>query len=423
MSWRDWLWPASEARLDRLPDGAIMRTGGGGAWTLVGNAGAGTGLPVVNEQTAQSLTAVNACVKLLSGAVSSLPMNVYEMDFTNGAKKQVWGDDLWWLLNEEWHPQWPACAGWNFMMRSRLFHGDAYAVIGRNRAGGITSLRPVSKSRVVTYEMENGRLIYAVYPDAKATSSEVEYYDQDDMLHVPGDGYDGISSPSVLQYELRGAAAVALAQQDQSGRFYSNGMMPGFVISAPDKPAPEQMENMRKQLQDNYGGVKNAYKPLLLFGGSTAKELSVTPQDAELLSSRKFQVEEIARIYGVPPILIGHDQKMTLGGSGVEGIGALLSRFALRNHLHAFTNEFNRKLFRRGKRFCEFDASDLEKPNFKDFMDALRTGVGRAGERPILMQNEARGRFNLPPAEGGDSLEPLPTGGAPDNATGGATNE
>lgn len=424
MSWRDWLWPATgevEARLDRLPQGAVVRTGGGGAWTIVGNAGAGTGLPVVNEQTAQSVTAVNACVKLLAGAVASLPMNIYTMDYTNGAKEQAWGDDLWWVLNEQFHPQWAACAGWDFMMRSRLFHGDAYAVIERNRAGGVTALRPVSKSRVVTYEMENGRLIYAVYPDAAARTVATEYYDQDDMLHVPGDGYDGISSPSVLQYELRSAAATALAQQDLSGRFFANGMMPGFAIKVPDKPPPEVMENMRNQLADNYGGVRNAHKPLLLFGGASATELTVTPEDAELLSSRKFQVEEIARIYGVPPFMIGHNEKTTSWGSGVEAMGSGFVRYTLRKHLHAFTNEFNRKLFRRGGKFCEFDTSELEKPAFKDYIDALRTAVGRAGERPIFTQNEARSRFNLPPATGGDSVEPVEA--ASGTAAGGAANE
>jgi HK97 family phage portal protein len=415
----EWLFGAPQSKLDRLPSGSILRTGGGGAWTIMGGASAGTGLPIVNEQTAQSVTAVNACVKLLAGAVASLPMNIYTMNFTNGAKSQVWGDELWWILNEAFHPQWPASAGWDFMMRSRLFHGDAYAVIERNRAGGVVSLHPVSKARVVTYEMDNGRLVYAIYPDAKASSSEVEYYDQDDMLHVPGSGYDGISSPSVLQYELRSAASTALAAQDQAGRFFANGMMPGFVISAPDKPGPEQMENLRKQLQDGHAGVKNAHKPMLLFGGMTAKELTVTPEDAQLLESRKFGVEEIARIYGVPPFMIGHNEKTTSWGSGVEAMGSGFVRYTLRNHLHAFTNEFNRKLFRRGNRFCEFDTSDLEKPSFKEFMDALRTGVGRAGERPIMTQNEARERFNLPPAAGGDSLDPLPSGGN----TGGAGNE
>jgi HK97 family phage portal protein len=401
----EWLFGSPQARLDRLPSGAIQRVGGGN-WITVGT-GAGTGLPVVNEQTAQSITAVNACVKLLAGAVASLPMNIYTMDFRNGAKTQVWGDDLWWILNEQFHPRWAACAGWDFMMRSRLFHGDAFAVIERNRAGAVTALRPVSKSRVVIYEMENDRTVYAIYPETKSVNVEVEYYDQDDMLHVPGDGYDGIASPSVLQFELRSAGATALAAQDQAGRFYANGMMPGIVITSPDKPQPDIVQKMREQLADAYGGVKNFHRPLLLHGGMDAKELTVTPEDAQLLESRKFQVEEIARIYGVPPFMIGHNEKTTSWGSGVEAMGSGFVRYTLRKHLHAFTNEFNRKIFKRGNRFCEFDTSELERPSFKEFMDALRTGVGRAGERPIMTQNEARGRFNLPPVPGGDEVGPI----------------
>jgi HK97 family phage portal protein len=405
VNWLEWAFGAPQAQLDALPRGAIMRVGGGN-FTTVGN-NADTGLPVINENTAISISAINACVKLLAGAVSSLPMNIYTMDFRNGAKTQIWNDDLWWVLNESFHTQWPAAAGWDFMMRSRLYHGDAYAIIQRNGAGTVSSLKPVSKSRVITYEMENSRLVYAVLPDAKARYAETLYFDQDDMLHVPGDGFDGISSPSVLQFELRGAGGTALAAQNQAGRMYSNGMMPGFTLTSPDAPPPEAMEQMRQQLNDNYGGVRNSYKPMLLFGGMKAEALSVSPADAQLLESRKFQVEEVARIYGVPPFMIGHNEKTTSWGSGVEAMGAGFVRYTLRKHLHAFTNEFNRKLFPRGNRFCEFDTSDLERPSFKDFVDALRTAVGRSGERPIMTQNEARGRFNLPPVPGGDDMSPL----------------
>jgi len=406
MSLLDWFWPTgASAKMERLPAGAITRTGGGNFIT-VGNS-AGTGLPVVNESTALGVTAVNACVKLLAGAVSALPMNIYQMDFSNGAKSQLWNDDLWWVLNEQWHPQWTAAAGWDHLMRSRLYHGDAYATIERTRGGGVMSIKPVSKARVLTYEMDTGRLIYAVLPEAKSREGQVWFYNQEDMIHVPGDGFDGISSPSVLQFELRSAAATALAAQDYSGRFFASGMTPGFTLESPEAPTQEFVEELRARLEQNYGGVRNAGKPLLLFGGMKANALSLTPDDAQLLESRKFQVEEIARIYGVPPFMIGHNEKTTSWGSGVEAMGSGFVRYTLRRHLHAITNEFNRKLFPRGNRFCEFDTSDLERPSFKDFTESLRVGLGRAGERPIFTQNEARARFNMPPVEGGDSIEPV----------------
>lgn len=412
MSAMEWLFGSRpQARLDRLPDSAVQRVGGGNWIQLAG--GAAAGLPVVSEHAAAGIAAVNACVKLLAGAVAALPMNLYDMDFETGAKRQLWGEPLWWVLNEQFHPRWTAAAGWKFMMRSRLFHGDAFAVIERNRAGQVLALRPVAKSRITIYLLDSGRLVYAVHPESASIRQEVEYYDQADMLHVPGDGFDGLTSPSVLQFELRTAGAVALAAQEQAARFFANGMMPGFAIKHPDNLESDQLDRLRAEVERVYGGVKNFHRPLLLTGGLDAKELTITPQDAELLASRKFEVEEIARIYGVPPFMIGHNEKTTSWGSGVEAMGAGFVRYTLRDHLHAFTNEFNRKLFRRGGLFCEFDTSDLERPTFKEFVDGLRVGVGRAGERPIFTQNEARQRFNMPPVPGGDDATPLATSARP----------
>lgn len=405
MNLLDFFWPQPLAKSDKLPDGAVIRTGGGNFITVGGSAG--SGLPVVNETTAASISAVNACVKLLAGAVSALPMNIYRMDFTSGAKAQLWNENLWWVLNEQWHPQWSAASGWDHLMRSRLLHGDAYAIIERNGAGDPLALVPVSKSRVITYLMESGRLIYGVMPHARSTESKVWYYDQDDMIHVAGDGFDGVTSPSVLQNELRGAAATALAAQDASGRFFANGLMPSVVFNFPAEPPESEVEELRAKIGAKYGGVQNVGKPLVLFGGAEAKALSISPDDAQLLDSRKFSVEEVARIYGVPPWMIGHNEKTTSWGSGVEAMGSGFVRYTLRRHLHAITNEFNRKLYRRGNKFCKFDTSELEQPTFKEYTEALRAGLGRAGERPIFTQNEARSRFDLPPVEGGDSIEPL----------------
>lgn len=405
MNLLDFFWPQPLAKSDKLPDGAVIRTGGGN-WITVGGS-AGTGLPVVNETTARGITTLNACVKLLAGAVSALPMNIYQMNFQNGAKSQLWNEDLWWVLNEQWHPQWSAAAGWDHLMCSRLYHGDAYATIERNAGGAVTGLVPVAKSRVVTYLMESGRLIYGVLPHAKSTEAKIWYYDQDDMIHVAGDGFDGVNSPSPLQNDLRGAAGIAQAAQDTSGRFYANGMMPGMTLEFPDAPPPEVVEELRAKVNENYGGVRNIGKPMLLFGGAKANALSIDPVDAQLLESRKFQVEEICRVFGVPPWMVGHNEKTTSWGSGVEAMGSGFVRYTLRRHLHAITNEFNRKLFQSGNKFVQFDTSELEQPSFKDFTEALRSGLGRAGERPIFTQNEARSRFNLPPVEGGDSIEPV----------------
>jgi HK97 family phage portal protein len=130
--------------------------------------------------------------------------------------------------------------------------------------------------------------------------------------------------------------------------------------------------------------------------------------EMQLLESRKFQIEEICRIYGVPPFMVGHTEKTTSWGSGVESMGIGFVRYTLRPTLTRFETELNRKLFRQGRKCIRFDTADLERADIKTMMEAIRVGLGRAGERPIITQNEGRRMMRLADMPGGDTLEPTP---------------
>jgi len=415
---RDNVWPtvtqadkqaAQAARKARfmnavVPSGSVSR---GSEVFMAFTGDMGGGLPTLTEQTAQTVAAINACVKVISGAIAVLPMNTFRRQ-QDGSREQIYDDVLWWTLNEEFHPRWSSAAGWTFMARSRLLHGDAFAIIQRDPLGRIRHLKPVHPRRVEVYETPQDRLVYAVYPVNAAMGSAVEVYDQDDMLHVPGDGFDGIRTPSPLRYDMLVAGAGAVATQEYAARFFANGARPDFVIQSSagaSRLSDEQFINLKKQIDEAHGGYARSHRPMLLEGGLEFKSITMPFEDAQLLQTRQFQVEEIARIFGVPPFMIGHNEKTTSWGSGVEAMGTGFVRYTLRTHLHAFTNEINRKFFRQVSKFAEFDTTDLERADTETLFNAFSVALGGQGKPGFMTESEVRRKLNLPELEGGEQIE------------------
>lgn len=387
-----------------VPSGSVSR---GSDVFLAFTGDTGAGLPGLTEQTAQTVAAINACVAVISGAIAVLPMNTFRR-VPGGAREQLYDDPMWWMLNEEFHPRWSAASAWTFMARSRLLHGDAFAIIQRDPLGKPRTLKPVHPRRVEVYETPDDRLVYAVYPTNAARGQMVEVYDQDDMLHVPGDGFDGIRTPSPLRYSLRVAGSGAMATQEYASRFFANGARPDFVIQAKagtSPLSPEQFKALKAQIDEAHAGYNRAHRPMLLEGGLEFQSITMPFEDAQLLETRQFQVEEIARIFGVPPFMIGHNEKTTSWGSGVEAMGTGFVRYTLRTHLHAFTNEINRKFFRTVSKFAEFDTTELERADTKTLFDAFGVALGGQGKPGFMSQNEVRRRLNLAETTDGDRIE------------------
>jgi len=140
----------------------------------------------------------------------------------------------------------------------------------------------------------------------------------------------------------------------------------------------------------------NSGKPMILEGGLDIKTLTMPLEEMQLLETRKFQVEEICRAFGVQPFMIGHTEKTSSWGTGVEAMGAGFVRYTLRDHLNAFQNEINRKFFRTAARVAEFDTAELERADIGVMMAALRQALGRAGEPAIMSVEEVRTMLRLP---------------------------
>jgi len=395
---------------------------GSGMWsTFVRGGDGGT----VSETSALSVSAVYACTQVIAGAIASLPMHIYQRE-DDGDKIRDYGHDYWWVLNEEFSPRWTAAAGWQFLVASKLLHGNAYAELIRDRGGKVKAIVPIHPGRVRPIATPDGlRLVYEIQPDPtiekpNTTVTKVRTLDQDDMIHVSGLGFDGLKGMSPLSHWLNNPAHLAKEAQRFAREFLENNSRPDFSVETDGNLTDEQFEQV-KQMLDEHRSPANAGRPIILEGGLKINPITMPLKDMQLLETRKFQVEEICRVYGVPPFMVGHTEKTTSWGSGVSEMGQGFVRFTLRDHLNAFASELNRKLFRQSKFCTEFDTRELERANTKELFESLRVALGRAGERPFMTMEEVREFLSLP--RNAELPEPIDSGTAQSVPASEPTNE
>lgn len=364
----------------------------------------------VNPASAMRVSAVYACVRLLAGSVAQLPLPVYRKK-RDGARSEVPNDPLFWLMNEEPNPRWQAASMWEFMVGSVLLVGDGFAWLRRKQGGlspEVAEIWPLNPMSVDVYR-DGNVLKYAVTEDGKTYGVSA-----DDMLHFTGFGFDGVKSMSVISWGARNATGIALAADDHSGSFLASGASQRYVVKAPGKVNAQQADNLREQFAQRYFGTTNNL-PLVLSEGLDVSTISMSAVDAQLLESRKFQVEDIARAFGVPPFMIGDTEKTSSWGSGVEHMGRGYLMFTLQPHLVRFQQELNRKLFRKAGKFVEWNTDGFLRADMKARYDAYRQAVGGSTGPGWMTADEVRELENMPPL-GGNAAQPYnPTKqGAPD---------
>ncbi|WP_301100335.1 phage portal protein [Propionivibrio sp.] len=365
----------------------------------------------VTERSAMSISAVYSCVSLIAGAIGGLPLPIYRS--TAGGRERIERHPLAALLNRAPSPLCTAAVFWEFLTSSLLLHGDAFARITRTSAfdPAVASLVPWHPSNVEVRRID-GRLKYRLTDPEIGGKSVI--IDQDDMLHVPGIGFNGLRGMTPLSYALRSAAGIALAATEHTARFFGNGARPDFVLTTESNTlTEEQGAKIREAWNDMHGGPHRAYRPALLSGGLKIQPLTLNSVDAQLLATRNLQAEDVARIFGVPPHMIGLTDKTTSYGSGVEQMSIGFVKYTLMRHLTKFEQEINRKALRDTEVFAEFTTAGLERGDLKSRYDAHRTAIGRAGEPGFLTVNEVRRLENLPPVEGGDVINKGDTNAPP----------
>lgn len=364
---------------------------------FLGGNQAASGYPV-NAQTAMRVSAVYACIARIAGAIASLPVPLYER--TDDGRKKIDNAPLWWMLNEQPHPIWSAASMWEWVVGCNCLRGDAFIQIQRNSGGQPNGLLPLHPD-TVTAENAGDHLVYYIQP---RDGSKPYGLHQDDVLHIPNLGFDGLRSPSVIRHAAMQSIGIALAADDYSGKLYANGAMPKHAFFWEGKVEPDQIDLLQRTYAERYTGSSQVGKPMVLSKGVEMKEMSMTAVDAELHESRKFQVIDIARAFGVPPHMIGATEASTSWGTGIEQQTIGFVKYTIQPYLNRIEQELNRKLFRTARYFVEFQLDGLMRGDYKSRNEGYRIAAGRAGEPGWMTINEIRRLENLPPIAGGDEL-------------------
>jgi HK97 family phage portal protein len=382
---------------------------------LSGLLGTGTGLASVTPDQAMRTSAVYACVRLLGGAVASMRMEIYRR---NGTARELADDHpLWWKFNEEPCAMMSAPMMWEYFVTSQCFFGDAFALLVRDARNPtiIDEIIPLDPRSVWVW-LKGGRYYYVVsLPSTFGDEMVPVAFDQDDILHFAGPGFNPRTgrSMSVLKYAASRAVPIAQHAEELADKAFTKGNMSDIVLKFPKQLSKEQREDLRNYWVRKHSGLDNVGSPAILGEGGDVTQLQMTAVDAQLLESRSFQVIDIARAFGVPPFMIGETSKTTSWGSGVSEMGRGFVLYSVRPYLNRYEAEINRKTFRTARYYAEFDVTRLTRGDPVAEAAYYRQAIGGSQGPGWMSIDEVRSRFNQPPNGGACAEVYFPTGPVP----------
>lgn len=340
------------------------------------------------------LSATFACVNLIAGTIASLSPVIFRPD-DNGTRIEDRSHPLYYLLKMDPNFDQTGYEFWEFCAASIELHGNAYARLDRNN-GRIVALTPVRPDLVRVKRESSGGLIYRW-----SEAGEDFQLPQESMLHIRGFGGSALGGASTLSV-CRSTFSAALATDNTARALFENQASPSGVLSMPTPLTQEQRTNLEGILVEKFIGARNSGRPMLLDNGLKWESLSIDPVDAEMLASRKFSGEEICRIFGVPPAMVGYGDKASNWGTGKEVDVLGFIKFALRKRLRRIEQALMKQLLsvteRRAGTTIEFNLEGLLRGDSAGRASFYNTMV-RLG---LMTRNEARALENLPPIPGGD---------------------
>ena len=355
----------------------------------------------VDEKSAMQIATVYACVRLLAESVAQLPLHLYRVTGDDGQEKAK-NHPLYRILYREPNPEMTSFSFWEAVMTHLLLWGNAYAQVVRDGKNSILGLYPLLPENVEIDRTEKGELyyIYHAYTDEVPGETNKDIiFRRDEILHIPGLGFNGLVGFSPIAM-MKNALGTTIAVEKYGSSFFKNNGQPLGVLEHPG--VLKDPQKIRDNWMDTYGGPNNAHKIALLEEGMTYKPISLPPEDSQFLSTREFGVEEICRIFRVPPHMVQDLKRATFSNIEHQAIDYVVH--TLDPWLVRIEKAIVKDLLVEEEKddyFPKFNVDGLLRGDYKSRMDGYSVGISTG----IISPNEARQKENMPPLpedEGGD---------------------
>lgn len=350
----------------------------------------------VTEENAQSVVAVFAAIGIISDGLAGLPFVVYRRD---GAEKGDRATDhpLYRVLHDEFNPGMDAMVGRELLTSHLCAYGNAYAEVIRDSFGRVEALFPLIPTRMTVDANRDGTRIFRYRVD----DANVVELDPMRVLHLRLRG-DRLVGWSPIR-TARESIGLAMAAEEFAARFYNNNAQPGIVLKHPGRLSKDAHAALKTSWEESHKGLSNAHRAAILEEGMTVEKLGIPPEDAQFLETRQFQVAEIARLYRVPPHLIGDVERSTSWGTGIEQQQIAFQQFTLRAYAKRWEQAVALQLMlprERDQYLAEHLLDDLLRADTTARVSAYASAITNGW----MSRNEVRRRENLPPVDGLDDF-------------------
>ena len=356
----------------------------------------------VTERSAMQMTAVYSCVRILSEAVAGLPLHLYKYT-DSGGKAMALDHPLYRLLHDEPNPEMTSFIFRETLMSHLLIWGNAYAQIIRDRLGRVQGLYPLRPDKMTVCRDDRGKIFY-LYTKTSDENPNIKPYGQvalqkEEVLHIPGLGFDGLVGYSPIAM-ARNAVGMTMACEEYGASFFANGASPSGVLEHPG--VLKDPAKVRDSWNAVYRGTGNAHKVAVLEEGMKYQQIGIPPEEAQFLETRKFQLDEIARLYRIPPHMIGDLEKSSF--NNIEQQSMEFVKYTLDPWVIRWEQAMQKALFlpeEKKQYFLKFNVNGLMRGDYESRM----TGYSIGRQNGWLSANDIREMEDMNPVpdeEGGN---------------------
>jgi HK97 family phage portal protein len=354
----------------------------------------------VTEESSLGMAAVWSAVNLIAGTCASLPLKAYTRGDQSRKPRET---GLAATLLDNPHPDLVPYDFWEIVHAHRLLWGNAYLLKLRNQGGQLTELWPIHPSRVKAGRVTSatgittqdvGRKIYAI--DGGEDAGGMTLYD-DKILHLPAFGYDGICGVSPIRIARQGIG-LGLAAEQYGAQLFGSGSLASGILQTDQRMKPEQANALHRRWKEKASGLGNAHEIIILDSGAKFQQLTIPPEDAQFIESRRFQIAEVARIFGVPLHLLQEVEGSTSWGTGIaeQTLGFVI--FTLRRWLIR-TEQSVTRILKPEPVYAKYSLEGLLRGAPKDRAE-FYTKMWQLG---VFSTNDIRELEDLGPVTGGDT--------------------